>query len=120
MPEFIIDACLPRSSTKLLRELGYDAVDAREVSLGRTEDADISAYAQKEGRILVTRDKGFGNLLQYPLGSHQGIVVLRLPSTYTANQINKVLKKFLEDVKVEKLKKRLAVVELARYRLRGP
>ena len=120
MSKFFIDACLPRSSTRVLRELGYDAIDAREVSMSSAEDTEIFEYAQKKGRILVTRDKGFGDVLKYPPGSHQGIIVLRLPSTYTANQINKVLKGFLLDVRIERLEKKLAIVEATRYRLRGP
>jgi len=119
MPKFFVDACLPRSSTRLLRELGHDAIDAREVSMGNSEDMEIFKYAQKEGRILVTRDKGFGDLLKYPPGSHRGIIVLRLPSTYTASQINRVLEGFLLDVQIEKLEKKLAIVEATRYRLRG-
>lgn len=119
-PKFFMDACLPRSSVKVLRDLGYDAVDAREVSLGGVQDPEIFEYAQKEGRVVVTRDKGFGNLTRYPLGSHEGIVLLRLPSTYTVDQINEVLKKFLERAKAEKLGKSLVIVEPDKYRLRGP
>lgn len=66
----------------------------------------------------MTRDKGFGNLLQYSLGSHEGIIVLRLPSTYTAVQINRVLEAFMGDVAAQQLERKLAVVEPGRYRLR--
>lgn len=98
--------------------MGYNVVDAREVSLGGAKDPLIFEYAQKEGRIIVTRDKGFGNLLQYPLGSHEGIIVLRLPSTYTAVQINRVLEAFMRDVAAPQLERKLAIVEPGRYRLR--
>lgn len=120
MPKFFVDACMPKSSARLLKDLGYDALDARDVSLGGAKDPKIYEYAQKENRILVTRDKGFGDIRSYPPGSHTGIIVLRLPSTYTASQINKVLKDFIEDVKVEQLKKGLAIVEVGRYRIRRP
>ena len=119
MLRFLVDACLPTSTAKMIRDLGYDTIDVRKVSLGGAKDPEIFEYGQREGRILVTRDKGFGNLLQYPLGSHKGVILLRLPSTYTASQINRVLKGFMQDVEVERLKKRLAVVEVVRYRLRG-
>jgi len=120
MLKFFVDACLPKSSARLLKRLGYDVVDAREVSLGRAKDSLIFGYAQKEGRIIVTRDKGFGNLLEYPLGSHEGIIVLRLPSTYTAIQINKVLEAFMRDVAAQRLERKLAIVEVGRYRIRDP
>lgn len=120
MPSFFVDACMPKSSAKLLKGLGHDALDAREISLGGAKDPKIYEYAQKENRILVTRDKGFGDIRSYPPGSHAGIVVLRLPSSFTASQISKVLKDFIEDVETEQLKKGLAIVEVGRYRIRRP
>lgn len=47
MPKFFVDACLPKSSTRLLKKLGYNVVDAREVSLGGAKDPLIFEYAQK-------------------------------------------------------------------------
>ena len=32
---------------------------------------------QREGRFLVTSDKGFGDIRAYPPGTHAGILVLR-------------------------------------------
>jgi len=74
MSKFFVDACMPKSTVKLLRDLGYNAVDAREVSLGKTKDQKIYEYAQNEDRILVTRDRGFADIHSYPVGSHTGIV----------------------------------------------
>ncbi len=91
MPQFLIDEDLPRSSAELLRKLGYDAVHVREVGLRGASDDEVFVHAQKEKRIIVTRDLGFSSFLDYPLGTHEGIVVFRLPHFFTAVQINKVL-----------------------------
>ncbi len=71
-----------------------------------------------EQRIIVTRDLGLGNLLDYPLGTHCGIVVVRVPSHYIASQINAVLTAFLKEVDVERVREALTIVEPGRYRIR--
>jgi predicted nuclease of predicted toxin-antitoxin system len=38
----------------------------------------VYATAQALGAVLVTADKGFGDIRRFPLGTHHGIVVLRV------------------------------------------
>ena len=38
---------------------------------------------RREGRCLVTCDRGFGNRLKYNPANYSGIVIIRLPSRYT-------------------------------------
>lgn len=118
MAKFLIDACLPKSSVNVFRNLGIDAVDARKVSLGAAEDQIIFDYAQQINRIIVTKDKGFGNVLNYPVGSNRGIILLRLPSICTADQINNAIEKFLKSVDLNRLEKSLAVVDMNKFRIR--
>lgn len=81
-------------------------------------DPDIFSYAQSEKRIIISRDLEFSNLLDYPLGTHGGIIVFRVPNFFTAIQINKVLSNFLAEVDMEQLEKALTIVESGRYRIR--
>jgi predicted nuclease of predicted toxin-antitoxin system len=85
MPRFIVDADTPRSSVQVFKDFGQDALHVQDVGLRDAND-DIFAYAQAEGRIIVSRDLDWSNLLDYPLGSHCGIVVLRVPPTFKAKQ----------------------------------
>ena len=78
---------MPRATTGLLRSLDIDAIDARDAGLKGAIDVKIFEYAQKEGRIIITRDKEFGNILKYPLGSHCGIIVGK-NSLYFCTQSN--------------------------------
>ena len=75
MLKVLVDEDMPRPTTGLLRSLNIDAIDARDVGLKGAIDANIFEYAQKEGMIIITRDREFGNILMYPLGSHCGIIV---------------------------------------------
>lgn len=68
--------------------------------------------------MIVTRDVGFGNLLDYPINTHHGIIVLRLPDTYAAKEINEVLEEFISDVSIVEIEKALVVIDPSRYRIR--
>jgi predicted nuclease of predicted toxin-antitoxin system len=102
----------------VFKDFGQDALHVQDVGLRDAND-DIFAYAQAEGRIIVSRDLDWSNLLDYPLGSHCGIVVLRVPPTFKAKQINAVLRAFLEDVEITQVERALTIVEPGRYRIRS-
>lgn len=118
MLKFIVDADMPYSAVAVFESFGQDAVHVRDVGLRHADDDDIFTYAQAENRIIVSRDLDWSNLLDYPLGAHCGIVVLRVPPTFRAEQINSVPRAFLEDVEMRGLVGSLAIVEPGRYRLR--
>jgi predicted nuclease of predicted toxin-antitoxin system len=75
MPKFIIDEDMPRSTARVLRTEGYEALDVRDLGLRGESDDRIFKFAQKEKTIILTGDLGFGNLLHFPVGSHSGIVI---------------------------------------------
>jgi len=115
---FLLDADIPCSSARVLRKLGHEVLDVRDINLGAATDEEIMKYAKQNNFILVTRDIEFANILRYPKDSHVGIVVLRLPFDFTSEQINFVLNDFIESVKVEELMNNVTIVELGKYRIR--
>lgn len=117
-PKFILDENLPNSTVEVFTRQGLDASHVRLKGLFALTDKKLIELAKREGRVLVTRDLEFGNLINYPLKSHRGIIVLRLPETYTVRQINKTLEEFLRDVTVSELERALVIVEPKRYRVR--
>ena len=50
---------MPRSTAVILRQAGYAAEDVRDIGLRSHSDQEIFDYAQAQGAILVTVDKGF-------------------------------------------------------------
>lgn len=118
MLKFLVDEDMPRSTTGLLRSLNIEAIDARDVGLKGTEDAKIFLYAQKEGLIIITRDKEFGNIVKYPLGSHCGIIVVSFPYTFVRSQILDTIRKFFTSVEMIKLPHNLTILEVEKYRIR--
>ena len=58
MPElmFLLDADMPRSSAEVLRALDIDVKDVRDLGMRYAKDSEIIAYAQRTGRVVITRD----------------------------------------------------------------
>lgn len=58
--KFLVDAQLPRRIVQRLKEMGYDAVHTLDLpAANRTPDAEIVAAAEKEQRVVVTKDADF-------------------------------------------------------------
>lgn len=58
--KFIVDAQLPRRLVRQLNHAGHEAIHCLDLPLGnRTPDEDILALAEKEGRVVVTKDSDF-------------------------------------------------------------
>ncbi|MEN3356531.1 MAG: hypothetical protein V7637_513 [Mycobacteriales bacterium] len=77
MREILIDECLPVRSSQFLRAFGHDAVHVADLGLLGSPDDQIMRAAAEGGRILVSADTDFGELLA--VGQHlaPGFVLLR-------------------------------------------
>lgn len=115
--KLLIDANMPRLITRSLVFLGYDVVDIRDVERPGIADDRIFEIAQRERRIILTRDQDFGNVLIYPPGTHAGIVVLRTRGQ-SSESIRDLLISFLEEVNEDEICGSLIVLEKHRYRIR--
>ena len=115
--KFLLDENISPKTVNFLKELGHDAIHLRDVNLKGAVDEDVINYATQHKLVLITIDRDFGNILDYPPGSHPGIIRLKLQ--YMPSRIvNFVLKTFLEEVKPQDIYGNLAIVEENRYRLR--
>lgn len=114
--KFLLDADMPRSSAEVIRSIGYDVEDVRDIGMKATKDKDIIKYALHNNRIIVTKDTDFGEVLRYP--EHPGAIIFRLPHTFSAREINRRVKEFLESVSEKNIRNAIIIVELMRYRRR--
>ncbi len=115
---FLVDEDMPLSLVGELEDMGHDAVHVRHVGLLGRADTDVFMFAQSERRILVTRDLGFGDSRLYPLGSHAGVIVLRVPTTYVAGQLVALVKAFLAEADWSSLAGSLVILRPTGYRIR--
>lgn len=70
-----------------LRLAGHDVATVREQGLTSTPDEQLINICSSEGRCLVTSDRGFGNRMRFIPSNYAGVVVLRLPSHPTFDDL---------------------------------
>ncbi len=87
---FVVDENLPQALASWLRSQGFWAEHIAQASLRGAPDDRVFRYAQQQGAILVTRDKGFGDRRRFPSGTHCGIVLLRLRDWRRRNILNRL------------------------------
>lgn len=116
--KIFLDSNIPYSSINIFKKFNHDVQHARNIGMANAVDNEILEYAIKHNQILVTKDLGFGNILDYPIKSHHGVVILRLPFYYTAKQINNALLEFLKSIEEDDIKNAVTIVEAGRYRIR--
>jgi predicted nuclease of predicted toxin-antitoxin system len=115
---FLIDEDLPRNLAASLRASGLDATDVRDAGLGGAPDSAIFEHARRRNLAIVTADLGFASLLTYPLGTHRGIVVARLPQELPVPSTNRRIVEALLGLLGEDLTETLVIIEPDRVRLR--
>jgi len=79
----LADECLHSDIVRDLRADGHDVVYAAE-SLRQSSDVDLAGLALRDGRILITEDKGFGEIAFQRLQAVPGIVLLRISARHRA------------------------------------
>jgi uncharacterized protein with PIN domain len=56
---FLIDECISPTTTRLLRSLGHDVLDIKELKQFGSQDPEIYRIACQQKRAIFTTDKGF-------------------------------------------------------------
>jgi predicted nuclease of predicted toxin-antitoxin system len=120
MHRFLLDEDMPRSTATALRGAGHAAEDVRDVGLRGHSDADVYAYAQATAATLISCDKGFANVTAFPIGSHAGIVVVRIPDEVSPAELNRELLHAISQFGNDPFIGCLVIVEVGRIRIRRP
>lgn len=74
-----LDENIPRSARQVLITAGHDVDTVVDEDLAGATDPQVVSAAAADGRLLITLDRGLGDIRAYPPGSHAGILVLRPP-----------------------------------------
>lgn len=84
--KLLLNENISRTVTESLRRAGHDVVWVGD-DLAGTEDSSILAKARREERILITKDKDFGELAFKHGYAHSGIILLRLEDERAENTL---------------------------------
>jgi predicted nuclease of predicted toxin-antitoxin system len=82
-------------------------------------DPDVVAAATAEGRVIITLDRGMGDIRAYPPGNHAGIVVLRL-ADQSAPTVIDAITDLASSADLEALAGAVAVLQRGLLRIRHP
>jgi predicted nuclease of predicted toxin-antitoxin system len=114
--KFLLDQDVYAITERFLREHGHDILTATQLGLSRADDSELLKTANEQGRIFITRDRDYGNLV-FVHGSGNGVIYLRmLPSTMQAVHTERM--KVLETYRETELARAFVVVEKNRHRIR--
>jgi hypothetical protein len=74
-----LDGNLPHTLVGLLSQLGHDVDTVPSEGLAGKDDGEVWTVTQAAGRFLITQDLGFSDERKYTPGTHEGVLLVRLP-----------------------------------------
>lgn len=118
--DFLVDEDLSWHARDFLRERGHYAVHVVDVGLRSMPDESIADYAKAQRLRIVTADKGFTDIRNYPPADYFGIVVLRANTEYESTDFYIGLLDALlgHEELVAQLSGKLAIVSSSGIRIR--
>jgi predicted nuclease of predicted toxin-antitoxin system len=114
--KFLLDQDIYLATAQFLTSFNHDIVLAAEIGLSRSDDNMLLEWAKKEGRILVTRDRDFGELV-FLRREKVGVIYLRISYSSLA-QGHKELERILTLYNEAELLNAFIVVQAGRHRFR--
>lgn len=115
----LLDQNIPIAVTSWLRShrCGWQIWHVNEIGLVGENDSAVYLWAQRQHATIVTYDEDFADSRFYHLGSHFGIVRLRVWPTTTEKTIE-ALDRLIEKVDCQKWPGSLMIVDNDRIRIR--
>ncbi|WP_017293526.1 DUF5615 family PIN-like protein [Geminocystis herdmanii] len=116
--KLLLDQDVYAITANFLRHIGHDVLLVAEIGLSQAPDEEILSTAQQQGRILITRDRDYGNLV-FVQARGFGVIYLRILST-TVKAVHNELQKVLENYSEVDLINAFVVIEPNGHRFRKP
>lgn len=114
-----LDENIPIAVAILLRGRGINLDTVLEESLGGRTNPEVLAAAILEERLLITLDRGFGDVRAYPPGSHPGIIMLR-PTDQRVHTVVNMVETLIDSHRIESLAGCVTVIPRNMLRVRRP
>jgi len=113
-----LDENLPAELAEDLRALGHDTDSVASEGLVDKPDTVIAYFARQSDRVLVTLDKGLGDIRRFPPKHYRGIVLFRLGNKGRTATRRIVLTALARIEKERRLSGRLLIVSESSIRFR--
>src|SRR5689334_123350 len=107
----------PRTAQYLRDTVGLDAVHLSDLSSGSPTDEEVVTLARREGRVIITFDRDFGEIYFLNQRGALGVIVLEIRNQ-TVEAVNTTLARFFSGSALEvPLESSLVVIEETRVRI---
>lgn len=113
---FLLDHCVWKETENVLRQAGFNCISLKELGRAEVANGEVITIAKSKKAILITRDRDFANVTLYPLGSHEGIIFLRI-TPKSMSDVHRVLLEALKSIPAEQVRGNLLIITSATYRL---
>lgn len=114
---FLADAGVSPDTVAFLTRLGHDAIHVRAIGMHRAQDRELVDYARSEGRVVVTFDLDFRDILALGVLDRPSVILLRLSDERPA-EVNSRLGTVIAEQEAALESGALILVEDVRYRVR--
>lgn len=114
-----LDENLPVDLSDEFTRRGHDVDTVLDEHLGGNKDPVVVRAATDENRMVITLDRGVGDIRNFPPGSHAGVVVLR-PVSQDPASILDLVSRLLRAHDLAAFSRCVVVVEPDRVRVRWP
>lgn len=114
-----LDENLPRDLADELDRRGHNVDTVLDEDLGGRTDPVVVKAATDARRMVITLDRGVGDIRNFPPGSHAGVVVLR-PVSQDLASILELADRLLDAHELAEFSGCVVIVEPQRVRVRRP
>src|SRR3954451_13780229 len=108
---------MPRSASQVLIAAGHDVDTVVDENLAGATDPQVVAAAAATGRLLITLDRGLGDIRANRPGSHAGILVLR-PADQSGTTVDAALAEVVTGHDLTTLTGSIAIAQRCLFRIR--
>ena len=113
-----LDENLGALGRDILTAVGHDVMTVEEQNLSGADDARLYDVIRGEGRVLITLDHDFGQVLRFPPQHTAGIVVLECTGRLSPNMIRARIQELATMLSTRPIERELWIVEPGRVRIR--
>ena len=116
MLKILTDECVHTDLVSALKQIGHNVRTLKEAGLVGTDDEAVFKLAQQDRRILLTFDRGFGDVFRFNINHAAGVIII-LIEQMTREEIISITLDFLNLVKQSEIAGKLAIVNRNKIRI---
>ncbi len=117
MFKFFADECVNTDVIRGLREAEIDVLTVREARLSGADDDTVFKFAGENKRILLSFDRGFGDIFRFNIGKSYGVVIVLVGQMGKTEIVSTILTFLSVMNKAGALRGKLAILGKTRIRL---